>query len=147
MCHAGTGIPASVASLNAESQGAVQLEDFSNIFANSLKSQVMFNILKTLVNPCLNAPRPLSVTLVINTCLSRETIPAALNHAAVQPLMKEKNLLPSNFTPISKLPDCFIILYLKRDLFYFRILCFVNAFSVILFFILLYSTLVQLQLF
>lgn len=46
-----TGILASIAPFNAEGQGAVQLEDFSNIFANSLKSHVMFNTLKSLVNP------------------------------------------------------------------------------------------------
>ena len=44
--------------------------------------------------------------LLINTSLSTGSVPAAFKHAVVQPLIKKKNLDPSdlsNFRPISKL--------------------------------------------
>ena len=43
----------------------------------------------------------------MNTCLSSGHVPAAFKHAVVQPLLKKKNLDPSdlsNFRPISQLP-------------------------------------------
>ena len=48
-----------------------------------------------------------SILLFMNTCLSSGHVPAAFKHAVVQPLLKKKNLDPSdlsNFRPISQLP-------------------------------------------
>ncbi|KAL0174050.1 hypothetical protein M9458_030018, partial [Cirrhinus mrigala] len=52
-----------------------------------------------IVGPCLVS--------FINSCLSLGTVPTALKHAIVQPLLKKPNLDPSilsNFRPISHLP-------------------------------------------